>query len=155
MTAQTLNKARNTMIGLTNTSTSTYVDSKVETLFSDTNHLCQVKGPAGYQIVSCVNNYSSTGASYKLSVGGFSAGDEVVEVLGCTTSTADDTGNVTMYMDKGAPKAYILSSVLNNTGLCDTTQDAATAAKEDAAVGVRSSLAVVFGVAVASVMMLL
>ncbi|KUI52905.1 Alpha-amylase 2 [Cytospora mali] len=155
VTAKTLNKVRNTMISLSNSSSTTYIDSQAQTLFSNTNHLCQVKGPEGYQVVSCVVNYSSTGSSYKLSVGGFSAGDAVVEVLGCTTSTADDSGNVTMYMDKGEPKAYILQSVLNQTGLCNTTQDAATAAKKDAAVGVRSSLAIVFGVAVASVMMVL
>ncbi|KAK7744211.1 hypothetical protein SLS53_003732 [Cytospora paraplurivora] len=156
VTAKTLNKVRNTMISLTNTSSPSYVDSKVETLFSDTNHLCQVKGPDGYQIVSCVNNYSSSGSKYKLSVGGFSAGDEVIEVLSCTTSTADDTGNVTMYMNHGAPKAYVLQSVLNQTGLCNTTQDAATASdQEDAAVGVRSSMAIVISVVAASAMMLL
>lgn len=154
--AQTLNKARNAMIGLTNTSTTAYVDSKAETLLADTNHLCQAKGPEGYQIVSCVVNYSSSGSSYKLSVGGFTAGDAVVELLGCTTDTADDSGNVTMYMNHGAPKAYVLQSVANQTGLCATTEDAATAASKDsAAAGVTSSLAVVFGVAVASFMMLL
>lgn len=156
VTAKTLNKVRNTMISLTNTSSPSYVDSKAETLFSDTNHLCQVKGPDGYQIVACVNNYSSSGPKYKLSVGGFAAGDAVVEVLSCTTSTADDTGNVTMYMNHGAPKAYVLQSVLNQTGLCNTTQDAATASdQKDAAVGVRSSMAVVISVVAASAMMLL
>lgn len=160
VTAKTLNKARNTMISLTNTSTTTYVDSKVETLIADVNHLCQVKGPEGYQIVSCVVNYSSSGSSYKLSVGGFAAGDAVIELLGCTTDTADDSGNVTMYMNHGEPKAYVLQSVVNATGLCNTTQDAATAASNDkdsdsAAAGVTNSLTVVFGVAIASFMMLL
>lgn len=153
--AKTLNKVRNTMIGLTNTSDTTYIDSQAETLFANVNHLCQVKGPEGYQVVSCVVNQSSSGAKYQLSVGGFSAGDAVVEVLSCTTSTADDTGNVTMYMDKGEPKAYILQSNLNATGLCNSTQDAATAASEDAAAGLRSSLAAAAGMAVAAIMMTL
>lgn len=154
--AQTLNKVRNTMIGLTNTSSTTYVDSKAQTLIADTNHMCSVKGPEGYQVVSCVNNYSSTGPKYKLSVGGFSAGDAVVEVLSCTTDTADDSGNVTMYMNNGAPKAYVLQSVINQTSLCGTTEDASTAAsKESAAVSLTSGLTVVFGAALASAMMLL
>lgn len=154
--AKTLNKVRNTMIGLTNTSSETYIDSQAQTLFTNVNHLCQVKGPAGYQVVSCVVNQSSSGAKYELSVGGFNAGDAVVEVLGCTTSTADDTGNVTMYMNKGEPKAYILQSNLEATGLCNTTEDAATAAsQEDAAAGLRSSLAAAAGMAVAAIMMTL
>lgn len=154
--AKSLNKVRNTMISLTNTSDETYVSSQAQTLFTNVNHLCQVKGPAGYQVVSCVVNQSSTGAKYELSVGGFSAGDAVVEVLSCTTSTADSTGNVTMYMNKGEPKAYILQSHLDATGLCNSTTDAATASsQEDAAPGLRSSLAAAAGMAVAAIMMTL
>lgn len=120
------------------------------------NHLCQVKGPEGYQIVSCIVNHSSSGPSYELSIGGFTAGDQVVELLSCGTSTADDTGNVTMYMNRGEPKAYVLQSLLSEMpGLCNTTTDAKTASEEGAAAGMKSSLAVVFTVAVASVMMLL
>lgn len=140
------------MISLTNTSSTTYVASQAQTVFTDTNHLCQVKGPTGYQIVSCVVNQSSSGSKYQLSIGGFSAGDAVVELLSCTTETADNTGNVTMYMNKGEPKAYILQSNLNATGLCNSTQDAATASKEDAAAGLRSSLTLLAGMAVAAVM---
>lgn len=149
-----LNKARNTMIGLTNTSSDTYVSSQAQTLMATTNELCQVKGPSGYQIVSCVVNHSSTGAKYELSIGGFNAGDAVVELLTCTTSTADDTGNVTMYMNHGEPKAVILQSNLAATGLCNTTEDAATASK-DAAAGLRSSLTLLAGMAVAAVMVTL
>lgn len=150
--AKTLNKARNAMISLTNTSSPSYVSSQAQTLFTDTNHLCQSKGPAGAQIVSCVVNQASGGSSYQLSVGGFAAGDEVVELLSCGTDTADSTGNVTMYMNKGEAKAYILQSNLEATGLCNTTQSAADAAKEDAAAGLRSSMALLAGMAVAAVM---
>lgn len=154
--AKTLNKVRNTMINLTATADTTYVSSQAETLFTNDNHLCQVKGPSGYQVVSCIVNQSSSGSKYELSIGGWSAGDAVVEVIGCTTSTADSTGNVTMYMDAGEPKVYILQSNLAATGLCNTTEDAATAAsKEDAAVGVRSSLSLLAGMAVAAIMMTL
>lgn len=156
VTAKTLNKARNTMISLTNTSETSYISSPAQTLFTNTNHLCQVKGPSGYQIVSCVVNQSSSGAKYQLSIGGFEAGDAVVELLSCTTDTADATGNVTMYMNAGEPKAYILQSNLAATGLCNTTEDASTAAdKEDAAAGLRSSLTLLAGMAVAAVMVAL
>lgn len=143
------------MISLTNTSSPSYISSQAETLFTNDNHLCQSKGPTGYQVVACIVNQSSSGAKYQLSIGGWSAGDAVVEVLGCTTSTADSTGNVTMYMDAGEPKVYILQSHLSATGLCNSTEDAATAASKDAAVGVRSSLSLLAGMAVAAVMMTL
>ncbi|KAI3398232.1 hypothetical protein diail_9709 [Diaporthe ilicicola] len=156
ITAQKLNKARNTLIGLTNTSDTTYVDSKAQTLMTNDNHLCQVKGPEGYQIVSCIVNHSSSGPSYSLSIGGFTAGDQVVELLSCGTGTADETGNVTMYMNRGEPKAYVLQSLLQQMpGVCNTTEDAETASKDGAAVGLKSSLAVVLTAAFASGMMLL
>lgn len=157
MAAATLNKVRNTMIGLTNTTDTPYVDSQAETLFTNDNHLCQVKGPDGAKVVACIVNQSSSGASYELSIGGFAAGDAVVEVLSCVTDTADDTGNVTMYMAKGEPKVYILQSTLAATGLCNTTEDAATAAANDdsSAVGVRSSLSLLGCMVVAAVMMTL
>lgn len=141
------------MINLTASADTTYVSSQAQALHVDTNHLCQVKGPSGYQIVSCIVNQSSSGSSYQLSIGGFEAGDAVVELLSCTTSSADSSGNVTMYMNKGEPKAYILQSHLNTTGLCNSTEDAATAAKDDAAVGVRSSLSLLAVSLVAAVMM--
>lgn len=153
-TAKKLNTARNTMINLTASESTTYIGSQAQNLHVDTNHLCQTKGPDGYQIVSCVVNLSSSGTSYKLSIGGFEAGDDVVELLSCTTSTADDTGNVTQYMAKGQPKVWILQSNLEATGLCNTTEDAATAAsQEDAAAGVRSSLSLMAVALVAAVMM--
>lgn len=157
MAAATLNKVRNTMIGLTNTTDTPYVDSQAKTLFANDNHLCAVKGPDNAKVVSCIVNQSSSGAKYELSVGGFSAGDAVVEVLSCVTSTADSTGNVTMYMNKGEPKVYILQSTLAATGLCNETQDAATAAANDdsSAVGVRSSLSLLAVSAVAAIMMAL
>lgn len=156
VTAAKLNKVRNTMIGLTNTSDTTYVDSQAKTLFTNDNHLCQVKGPDGAKVVACIVNQSSSGASYELSVGGFAAGDAVIEVLSCVTDTADSTGNVTMYMNKGEPKVYVLASTLP-TGLCNTTEDAATAAANDdsSAMGVRSSMSLLACMAVAAVMMTL
>lgn len=145
------------MINLTASAGTSYVSSQAESLHVDTNHLCQVKGPSGYQIVSCIVNLSSTGTSYKLSIGGFDAGDAVVELLSCTTSTADDTGNVTMYMSKGEPKAYILQSNLNATGLCNTTEDAATAAKSSAGLArsVTNGVSLFVGVAVATIMVVM
>ncbi|KAK3693389.1 alpha-amylase-like protein [Podospora appendiculata] len=116
----TLNKLRNTAVALSDS----YVTTVSDTLFTDVNHLCLRKGPGGSQIVFCINNQSSKGPQYQLSIGGFGPGDSVVEVLSCTNVTADAVGNITAYMDKGEPKVFFLASALNSTGLCPTTAPA-------------------------------
>lgn len=107
-----------------------------DTLLVDVNHLCLRKGPSGSQIVFCVNNQSSKGPNYQISLGGFSANDVVVEVLTCTTVTATGGGNITAYMGAGEPKVFFPAKALNGTGLCPTT----TAAKPSAAPGSASAL---------------
>jgi alpha-amylase len=143
-----LNKVRNNAIKLS----SEYVPSPAEILWADVNHLCLKKGPNGSQVVFCINNKSSKGDSYQVSVGGFQANDKVVEVLGCKTNTADAVGNVTMYMGQGEPKVYVLASSLNGTGLCTTTEvDGPSKGNGAGALGVTTSmlLTAVIGSAVA------
>jgi alpha-amylase len=93
-------------------------------LFVDVNHFCMKKGPTGSQVVFCINNQASNGPSYELSIGGFTTGEEVVEVLSCTTSTAQGNGNITAYMGAGEPKVYFPSKALAGSGLCPVTQEA-------------------------------
>lgn len=113
----TLNKVRKNAIKLSDD----YLESGAQTLQADTNHLCLRKGPSGSQVVFCINNKSSKGDSYELSVGGFDANDQVIEVTGCTTSQADTFGNVTMYMFNGEPRVYVPAAALKDTGLCTST----------------------------------
>ncbi|KAL2150387.1 hypothetical protein VTH82DRAFT_6950 [Thermothelomyces myriococcoides] len=115
----TLNKVRNNAIKLS----SEYISTPAVTLLADVNHLCLRKGPDGSQIVFCINNKSSQGDSYELSVGGFEQNQKVVEVLTCRNNTADISGNITMYMNKGEPKVYVPQTALKGTGLCETTED--------------------------------
>jgi alpha-amylase len=139
----TLNKLRNQAIKLS----SDYISNPSDTLWSDVNHLCLKKGPDGSQIVFCINNKSSSGDSYKASIGGFQPNDNVVEVLRCRTTTADGVGNVTMYMGQGEPRVYVPATVLKGTGLCSETQvDGPVEAKSGAA-----ALGVTGGVFVAAV----
>ncbi|KAL2015289.1 hypothetical protein VTK56DRAFT_5914 [Thermocarpiscus australiensis] len=115
--ASTLNKIRNNAIARS----PSYVSSAAETLWADVNHLCLKKGPYGSQVVFCINNKSSKGDSYQISVGGFQPNDKVVEVLGCKANTADAAGNVTMYMGQGEPKVYVPAAALEKTDICKET----------------------------------
>ncbi|KAK0625066.1 glycoside hydrolase superfamily [Bombardia bombarda] len=115
--AQKLNRARNNAIKLSDL----YATTPSDTLWADVNHLCTKKGPWGSQIVFCVNNKASNGDAYSVSIGGFQPSDSVVELVSCTTATADATGNITMYMGAGEPKVYITASAMQGADLCPQT----------------------------------
>ncbi|KAK2730045.1 alpha-amylase [Colletotrichum kahawae] len=100
-----------------------------EQLFVEETHLCLRKGPDGAQVVFCITNKGEKGDTYQLSVGGFNPGDQVVEITTCGESTADGTGNVTMYMKAGQPRAVIPFAALDGTKLCPNgTTEASKAA---------------------------
>ncbi|KAL0941728.1 alpha-amylase [Colletotrichum truncatum] len=110
----TLLHARNKLQALDNK----FATTGSEQLFVENTHLCVRKGPSGAQVVFCITNKGENGDKYQLSVGGFNPGDEVVEITTCGTSTADGTGNVTLYMNKGEPRAVIPKAALEGTKLC-------------------------------------
>jgi alpha-amylase len=116
----TLNKLRTHAISLS----SDYLKQADPPLFVDVNHFCMKKGPTGSQIVFCINNQASNGSSYEMSIGGFTTGESVVEVLTCTTTTAAGNGNITAYMGAGEPKVYFPATALNGSGLCPSTSEA-------------------------------
>lgn len=118
----TLNKIRNHAIKLS----PDYVESKSDVLRADINHFCVRKGPqtAGNQVVFCINNQSQDGGNYDFSLSGFEPNDPVVEVLGCTITTADAAGNFTTFQFDGEPRVYVHQGMLQDTGLCETTTPA-------------------------------
>ncbi|KAK2060689.1 alpha amylase [Colletotrichum caudatum] len=132
---------------------SAFATTASEQLFVENTHLCLRKGPDGAQVVFCITNKSSKGDSYELSIGGFNPGDQVVEVLSCATSQADGTGNVTLYMSKGEPKAVVPVSALEGTSLC--ANGTKTAGKDNAAAGLGGSLTLVLASVMAASLALL
>lgn len=137
---KTLNTVRNHAIKLS----TEYVGEKSETLRVDANHLCIKKGPSGSQIVWCINNQSSKGAVYDLSVGGFEPNDQVVEVTGCTITQADGAGNITSYQFNGEPRVYVLADFLKDSGLCPTTTPAKPGEKKSGASAMGAASGLVF-----------
>ncbi|KAL2270665.1 hypothetical protein VTJ83DRAFT_36 [Remersonia thermophila] len=115
-----LNKVRSSAIRLSN---STFVTERAETLWVDVNHLCLKKGDNNATVVFCITNESSQGRSYSTGIGGFAPGEELVEVVRCRHTTADGTGNVTMYVEQGEPRVYVTKAVLEGTGVCEETSE--------------------------------
>jgi len=134
--ASTLNKLRKHAIKLS----SDYIEYPSEAVTVDNNHFCLRKGPTGSQIVFCINNKSSKGDNYKLVVGGFESNDPVVEVLGCTTATANAGGTFTSYQFDGEPRVYVHANMLNGTDLCPTTTEAGPKVGGAGAVGAATGL---------------
>lgn len=119
LTAQ-LNGLRNLAIN----QSSDYVTTLSEQIYTDVNHLVLRKGVDGKQVVFIINNLSSTGPSYNLSVAGFEPNQEVVEILSCTNTTTDGTGNVTAFMGAGEPKVFYPAAALKGTKICPVTTEA-------------------------------
>lgn len=132
----TLNKLRNNAIKLSDE----YLSTPSETIKSDVNHLCSRKGPDGSQIVFCINNKSSQGDNYEMTVRGFQPNDAVVEVLRCRTSTADAAGSVNVFMGKGEPKVYVPAAALKDTDICKETQEDGPVENGAAGLGVRGGV---------------
>lgn len=124
-----------------------YLESYSETIRVDQNHLCLKKGPSGSQIVFCITNKSSAGNAYDDTLSeAFGANDKVVEVVSCKTVTADATGSIPLFMDKGEPKVYVLESALEGTGLCPSTEPDASKMNAGSILGVsKMALAVAAG----------
>ncbi|KAL1837992.1 hypothetical protein VTJ49DRAFT_3160 [Mycothermus thermophilus] len=113
-----LNKVRSNAIKLSSTS---FATERAETLWVDVNRLCLKKGENNATVVFCITNESSEAGSYETSVGGFAAGEKLVEVVRCRHTTADAVGNVTVYMGQGEPRVYVAQAALEGTGVCEET----------------------------------
>jgi alpha-amylase len=112
----TLNKLRNHAIQLD----SRYVSNHSTELYLDDSTMATRKGPDGVQIVAVFSNQGEKGGKYELSVGpgAFAVGMDVTEVVNCTTSKANEAGNVTALMEGGLPRAFFPTEQMNGSGLC-------------------------------------
>ena len=99
---------------------SRYVSNHSTELYLDPSTMATRKGPEGVQIVAVFSNQGEQGGEYELSVGpgAFEVGTEVIEVLDCTVSRANEAGNVTAMMGEGLPKAFFPTAQMEGSGLC-------------------------------------
>lgn len=80
------------------------------------------KGLAGKQIIGVFSNLGASGAGYALTLTsaqtGFTAGQQVVEVLTCGAYTTDGSGNLGVAMAGGAPRIFYPRAPLVGSGIC-------------------------------------
>ena len=87
----------------------TYLTYQNYAIYTDTNTIAMRKGFDGNQIIAVLSNLGSSGATSTLSLEntGFTAGEQIVEVLACQDVTVDGSGNVPVSMGGGAAKVCL------------------------------------------------
>lgn len=98
----------------------TYLTYQNWVIYSDTTTIAMRKGYDGKQVITVLSNKGEDGAAYTQSLGntGWAAGTSVVEILGCTTLTVDESGNLQVPMASGLPRVYYPEAQLSESGVC-------------------------------------
>lgn len=99
-----------------------YLTYKASPSYSDGSTIVMRKGSSGHQIVGVFSNLGSAGNSYTLALSsattGFTASEQVIEVLNCTSYTTDFNGSLSVTMAGGLPRVFYPKAQLSNSGIC-------------------------------------
>lgn len=95
---------------------SSYLSYKAWPIYSDTTTIAMRKS----SVVGVFSNKGANGASYQQNIPntGFTAGQSVVEVLGCSAVQAGNGGTINVQMGQGAPKIFVTKDALKGSGIC-------------------------------------
>lgn len=116
----TLNKLRTQVSSLD----STYLTSHAYPAYSDTSSIVMHKGATGKQVVGVFTNVGASGShtlSLNTTTTGFTASEQVVDLLTCTTATTDSSGTLAVSLSSGLPQVWYPSSALSSSGFCSST----------------------------------
>jgi alpha-amylase len=101
-----------------------YVLYKAYPVYSDSSTIAMRKGDTGSQIISVFTNLGASGSSYTLTLTsaqtGFTAGEALIEVMGCSAYTTDSSGNLAVAMASGLPRIFYPKSLLTGSGICSS-----------------------------------
>lgn len=115
---------------------SSYVTSKAVPVYADSSAIVMRKGSTGKQVVAAFTNKGSSGnCSFSLTsaMTGFTAGQAVTDIIGCTVYSTDSSGTLAVAISGGLPQVFYPSAQLSGSGLCASTKTASTAAGTSAA----------------------
>ncbi|QKX54781.1 uncharacterized protein TRUGW13939_01870 [Talaromyces rugulosus] len=104
----TTNKIR----ALAVSSDSSYITTKNDPFYTDSNTIAMQKGSSGSQVVTVLSNMGASGSSYTLTLSGsgYASGTELMEMYTCTSVTVDSSGNIAVPMASGLPRVFMLAS---------------------------------------------
>lgn len=94
-------------------------------IYTDSHILAMRKGFDGYQVVGVFTNVgssSSTFVSPATGQTGFTANQEVMDVMSCRTFTTDSSGTLTrITLSRGLPRVFYPAAGLAGTAICGAT----------------------------------
>ncbi|KAF7551360.1 hypothetical protein G7Z17_g5053 [Cylindrodendrum hubeiense] len=101
---------------------SSYVTYKAWLPYTDTSTIVMRKGFDGNQIISVLSKTGASAADKTLSltksVTGFTANQNVVEILTCKTSTTDSSGSLSVTISQGKPLVFYPKSQISGSDIC-------------------------------------
>lgn len=124
---------------------SKFLSTNMKVIANNTNNIAVQKG----KLLSALTNVGSKGAAatFELSGTGYSANEQLVDVLSCSNVTADASGNVNVAFTGGNPQIIIPVSQLSGSGLCGSVKTATTTTTGSGSSSSKSGGATTFGVA--------
>lgn len=81
------------------------------------------KGFDGNQIIGVFTNSGSGGSpsvTLTSSQTGFTANQDLVDVMSCTSSTTDSSGGLAVTLSGGVPRVYFPADGLSGSGICSS-----------------------------------
>ncbi|CEL58004.1 GH13 alpha-amylase precursor [Rhizoctonia solani AG-1 IB] len=129
---------------------SKFLSTQMKVVANNTHNIAVQKG----KLLTALTNVGSKGAAekFELSGTGYSANEQLVDVLSCTNITADASGNVNVAFAGGNPQVIIPVSQLSGSGLCGSAKSATTTSSSSGSnngattLGLSAFIATVFGV---------
>ncbi|CZT18071.1 related to alpha-amylase A precursor [Ramularia collo-cygni] len=94
---------------------------KAYPIYSDGQNIIMRKGFGGKQIVSVYTNKGANGSgtlTIQASNSGFTANQQVTEIITCSAKTADGNGNLVVSYSQGLPSVLYPTAALAGSGIC-------------------------------------
>ncbi|KKY22763.1 putative alpha-amylase a type-1 2 [Phaeomoniella chlamydospora] len=115
--ASTLNSLRTQTIKANDS----YLQYGSEVVYSDDHNIAFRKGYAGDQVITIINNNGAIGTNFTLEIPetSFVQGANLTEVVGCTSVIVGSNSTFTATITNGMPAVYALSSIVDQTVICN------------------------------------
>lgn len=96
-----------------------YVVTPSRPVYQGGSELVLVKGVEGLQVLTVLSNQGTQGKPYDMTLPfSYNAGTELIEVLNCKVYTVNNHGELTVKMDKGEPRVFYPTKLMDGSGLC-------------------------------------
>ena len=101
-----------------------YVTLPTHTVYQGSSELAFSKGVEGHQVVMVLSTQGTKSSPYDLNLPvTYNAGTAVTEVLNCKSYMVNGNGLLTVDMNKGEPRVFFPTQLMNGSGLCGYSSD--------------------------------